>query len=63
MLAIYQIYEKVMCCVRMSDKLLDFFIALLVLSKDAHSHKPYLVHICIDESEEMVAKFVKEKYI
>ena len=29
MLAISQIYEKVMCCVHMGDRLLDFFINII----------------------------------
>ena len=44
MLAISRIYETVICCVRMSDKLSDFSIALLVLNKDAHSQQHYLVY-------------------
>ena len=44
MLAISRIYEKVICCVRMRDRLSNFSIALLVLSKAPHSHKHYLVY-------------------
>ena len=39
-----------------------FSIALLVLSKDAHSHQHYLVYAMMI-LEEMVTKFVKEECV
>ena len=60
MLAISRIYEKVICCVYMSDKFLDFFNSTTGV-KQGCTFLPTLFGLCIDELEEMVAKFVKEE--
>ena len=59
-LAISRIYEKVICYVCMSDKLSDFFNNTIGV-KQGCSRSPILFGLCIDELEEMIAKFVKEE--
>ena len=62
MLAISRIYEKVICCVCMSDKLSDFFNSTIGFKQECPL-SPTLFGLCIDELEEMVVKFVKEECV
>ena len=50
MLAISRIYKKVICCVRMRDKLLDFFDSTISV-KQACPLSQTLFGLCIDELE------------
>ena len=62
MLAISRIYEKLICCVRMSDRLSDFFNSTIGV-KQGCPLSLTLFGLCIDEFEEIVVKFVKEECV
>ena len=50
MLAISRIYEKVICCVHMSDKLSNLFNSTIGV-KQGYPLSPTLFGLCIDELE------------
>mgnify|MGYP000624399431 CR=1 FL=1 len=63
MLEISQLYEKIIGCVCLSDENFKIYlIALLVLSRDAHSLQLYLVYT-FDELKQMIVKLTAKDEI
>ena len=60
MLAISQIYKNVIYCVHIGDEILGFFKSTIGV-KQGCPLSPTPFSLCIDELEELVAKFVKEE--
>ena len=58
-LQIRRIYEKVICCVGMSNRLTKFHNTIGVKQRCPLS--PTLFGLCIDELDEMDVKFVEEE--
>ena len=59
MLAISQIYEKVICCVRIGKGISSFFKYNTIGVKQGCPLSPIRFGLCIYELEQMVAKFYK----
>ena len=62
MLIVSRIYEKVVYCVYMGDGISDLFDSTIGI-KQGYPLSTTLFGLCIDEFEQMVAKFVKEEGI
>ena len=60
MLAISLIYNKVICCVRIGDTLSKKLNSTIVLSKNAHSHKLYLVYALMNGKKWLPSLFKKK---
>ncbi|MCO5565063.1 hypothetical protein L7F22_018734 [Adiantum nelumboides] len=62
MLAIFRIYEKVVCQVRMGDEISDFFTSTIGV-KERCPLSPTLFGLLIDELEHMILEFMQQKSI
>ena len=61
-LAISQVYEKVICCVRIDDKLSNYFNSTIGV-KQRRPLSPTLSGLCIDKLKKMATTFVKEECV
>ena len=60
MLTIFRIYEKVIYCKYKGTEILDYFNCTIGLKKGCPI-SPIIFGACIDELEQMAAKFIKEE--